>query len=80
MDAADLKRRMQLVGAIKAQDAVDALAAHMALPIGARIEAGIALSEAVRRAGPPSLEDDEVAVMTRVAAHLRRLRPRTHDG
>ncbi len=69
---ATLKDRMRLVGAVKAAAAAEANAQHMALSPGERIEAGIRLSQAVLRARPPH-NDDDLEVMLRIAAHLKRL-------
>lgn len=80
-----LKEQMRRVGAVKAQDAADALAEHLKLSIGERIEAGVRLSQALlnasRSSRPGAVEqqarasdiDDEAATMARVAAHLKRL-------
>lgn len=50
--------------------------AHLALPLGARMEAGVQLSEQLLAAFPPAPDapDDEVEVIARVQRALARAR------
>jgi hypothetical protein len=82
-DVRPLRDSLRLVGAAKAASHHDAVAAHLALPIGVRLARAVALSEEALRLfhetasirPPAAVVEDEAVVWARVYAHLH-----LHDG